>query len=594
MAELKEEFGELRKNVPQFAHVITIFENFSALDDQLLHSEATKKDAEIKLSSIGHTLRRIAGVQLDGTVSMPYRLLSPSRRYSPARACQGDFHESRSLSVDNLIVDVDPELVRKGVRTLMHQVAQIERERVSLNYLTEYLLCNNNEFLFIFSAAQDDFKTQLCSAKKQIHEAGEINCRNESKICKLQQNLRSVQEEKANVESKLTQKSNALVSCEEALKVKTDELNMLREKNASLELSLTSSAEEKAQCEERLEKCRQAVARLESEKRHLQDELARSEGRASKLDLQRVALEGDIQRLQMALQEKESALRNVQERWEQANKSSAQLEDRCVALKTTIDQLKDRVQSAAITETELKAEINCLNKERSDSAQHLVIGQDKIKHVQKSLTNSENERRVLAERLDQAQNTVNELRRSQQSNQDNLQRMQEQLAEMEVAKSSLESQLRITKWNQDTPGDAPGGGGGENDGRDKSDMRRKIDTLNEKVRMLEQEKRYGGATSGSGSKFAGHVQFDRSEKYDGHAEYDSNRMEDSRYSCGLDHTQIENECRDLRMKVRRLETMLAEKEAELARAKAKFSESPKCSTNDAERIDTLRCKPSGC
>lgn len=368
---------------------------------------------------------------------------------------------------------------------------------------------------------------------------------------------------------------------------------MLREKNASLELSLTAGAEEKAQCEERLEKCRQSVARLESEKRHLQDELARSEGRASKLDLQRVALEGDIQRLQMALQEKESALRNVSERWEQANKSSAQLEDRCVALKTTIDQLKDRVQSAAITETELKAEINCLNKDRSDQSQHLVIGQDKIKHIQKSLTNSENERRVLAERLDQAQNSVNELRRTQQSNQDNLQRMQEQLAEMEVAKSSLESQLRIAKWSQDNPDATAVGGGDKNsgdfDGREKSDMRRKIDSLNEKVRLLEQEKRYGGGGGGggnatSGSKFSGHVQFDRSEKYDGHSEYDSNRMEnDSRYSCGLDHTQIENECRDLRMKVRRLETLLAEKEAELARAKAKFSESPKCSTNDAER-----------
>jgi rootletin len=402
--------------------------------------------------------------------------------------------------------------------------------------------------------------------------------------------LRAVQDEKANVESKLTQKANALASCEEALKSKTDELNMLREKNASLELSLSSMGEEKAQCEERLEKCRQSVARLESEKRHLQDELARSEGRASKLDLQRVALEGDIQRLQMALQEKESALRNITERWEQANKSSTQLEDRCVALKTTIDQLKDRVQAAAITETELKAEINCLNKERSDQGQHLIIGQDKIKHVQKSLTNSENERRVLAERLDQAQNSVNELRRSQQSNQDNMQRMQEQLAEMEVAKSSLESQLRIAKWNQENP-DATGGGGGgagdknDFDGREKSEMRRKIDSLNEKVRILEQEKRYGGggndATSGH-SKFSGHVKFDRSEKYD-HGEYDSNRMEDSRFSCGLDHVQIENECRDLRMKVRRLETMLAEKEAELARAKAKFSESPKCSTNDADR-----------
>lgn len=399
--------------------------------------------------------------------------------------------------------------------------------------------------------------------------------------------MRGVQEEKANVESKLVQKSNALTSCEEALKSKTDELNMLREKNASLELSLSSSAEEKAQCEERLEKCRQNVARLESEKRHLQDELARSEGRASKLDLQRVALEGDIQRLQMALQEKESALRSVSERWEQANKSSAQLEDRCVALKTTIDQLKDRVQAAAITETELKAEINCLNKDRADQAQHMIISQDKIKHVQKSLTNSENERRVLSERLDQAQNSVNELRRSQQSNQDNMQRMQEQLAEMEVAKSSLESQLRIAKWSQDNP-DASGVGGGEKnadfEGRDKSEMRRKIDSLNEKVRMLEQEKRYGGGGNAtSGSKFSGHVQFDRSEKYDGHSEYDSNRMETDRFSCGLDHTQIENECRDLRMKVRRLETLLAEKEAELARAKAKFSESPKCSTNDAER-----------
>lgn len=393
------------------------------------------------------------------------------------------------------------------------------------------------------------------------------------------------------MESKLNQKTNALASCEEALKSKTDELNMLREKNASLEMSLSSQAEEKAQCEERLEKCRQSVARLESEKRHLQDELARSESRASKLDLQRVALEGDIQRLQMALQEKDCALRNVQERWEQASKSSAQLEDRCVALKTTIDQLKDRVQAAAITETELKAEINSLNKDRSDQAQHLIIGQDKIKHVQKTLTNSENERRVLAERLDQAQNSINELRRTQQSNQDNMNRMQEQLAEMEVAKSSLESQLRIAKWNQENPDASGGGGGGGGDknissdfeGREKSDMRRKIDSLNEKVRILEQEKRYGGGAT-SGSKFSGHVQFDRSEKYDGHSEYDSNRMEtEGRFSCGLDHTQIENECRDLRMKVRRLETLLAEKEAELARAKAKFSESPKCSTNDTER-----------
>lgn len=56
-----------------------------ALDEQLGQTENAKKEVENKLSSIAHTLRRIAGVQLDGSVTTPYRLLSPSRRFSPAR-----------------------------------------------------------------------------------------------------------------------------------------------------------------------------------------------------------------------------------------------------------------------------------------------------------------------------------------------------------------------------------------------------------------------------------------------------------------------------------------------------------------------------
>ena len=131
-----------------------------------------------------------------------------------------------------------------------------------------------------------------------------------------------------------------------------------------------------------------------------------------------MALEGDIQRLQMALHEKEGSLRNVQDRFEMASRSSSQLEDRCVALKSTVDQLKDRLQAAAITETELKGEINGLHKEKADQGHHVAIGQDKIKQVQKTLTNSENERRVLSERLEQCQGQMNELRRTQQTSQD--------------------------------------------------------------------------------------------------------------------------------------------------------------------------------
>lgn len=551
-----------------------------ALDEQLVHLDAIKKETENKLSSIGHTLRRIAGIQMDGSVSLPYRLLSPSRRYSPARgrSDRDEFHhhhhhhhhhqqqETRSLSGDNAIIDVDPEMVRKGVRTLMQQVAQIERER-------------------------DDFKMQLCTAKKQLQEGGDNQMRLEGKICKLQQHNRAIHEDKTNLEAKLAQKTTALQTTEETLRQKSDDLNITREKAAHLEQSLSTTAEEKSQLEERLEKCRQNACRLESDKRHLQDELARTEGRASKLDLQRVALEGDIQRLQMALQEKDCTIRNLQERLENHQRSGTQLEDRCAALKSTVDQLKERLQAAAITETELRGEIAGLQRHNTDQGHTFALGQDKLKQLQKTLTNSENERRVLSERLDASQHTINELRRSQQATQDQTQRLQEQIAECEVQKSALESQLRLAKWNQENAEQFGGGTGGDQDlarqlvnsQRDRTELRNKLEAMKEKVRHMENEKL---GLEKSGSKFSGHVQFDRSEKslLGDSGELDSNRLESSgyggmgtgsaKYSCGLDHAQIEQESRDLRMKVRRMETLLAEKEAELARAKAKMLESP--------------------
>lgn len=77
-----------------------------------------------------------------------------------------------------------------------------------------------------------------------------------------------------------------------------------------------------------MEKAKQNENKLENEKRHLLDEIARFEGRNNKLDLQRIALDGDIQRLQMTLQEKDNHLRNCQERLENQQRSSTQLEDR--------------------------------------------------------------------------------------------------------------------------------------------------------------------------------------------------------------------------------------------------------------------------
>lgn len=56
-----------------------------ALDVQLLQLEGAKKEVEQKLISVGSTLRRIAGIQFDGSVTLPYKLTSPSRRWSPTK-----------------------------------------------------------------------------------------------------------------------------------------------------------------------------------------------------------------------------------------------------------------------------------------------------------------------------------------------------------------------------------------------------------------------------------------------------------------------------------------------------------------------------
>lgn len=53
-----------------------------ALEAQLIQVENAKKETEQKLCSIGSTLRRIAGIQIDGSV---HQQAKHTRRWSPVR-----------------------------------------------------------------------------------------------------------------------------------------------------------------------------------------------------------------------------------------------------------------------------------------------------------------------------------------------------------------------------------------------------------------------------------------------------------------------------------------------------------------------------
>jgi rootletin len=115
--------------------------------------------------------------------------------------------------------------------------------------------------------------------------------------------------------------------------------------------------DEKGQCEDKLDKMRQAMSKLENEERSLQEELARNESRATRLELQRLSLERDQQRLQMILHEKDSHIQKLQDRCEVQGRNLPSLEERCSSLKSTIDQLNLTVERANAGEAETRAEI---------------------------------------------------------------------------------------------------------------------------------------------------------------------------------------------------------------------------------------------
>ncbi|CAG9120903.1 unnamed protein product [Plutella xylostella] len=234
-----------------------------ALEASLAQLEAGKRDVEAKLSSIAHTLRRICGVHPDGSVQAAARrrLASPARRYSP--------HRGRDHSEDrNDIIDVDPDLIKKGVRNLMHEVCQIEREK-------------------------DDYKSQLAEFKKQLKEQ---QGKGDNKIQSVTASLRNVQEEKARLQSAVAAKDAQINALNESVQTKSVEISTIRDKVTSLEASLTTISEEKLQFENKAESLRIQLSERIQEATELRTALQSSEQRCARLDVRRASLEGDLQR----------------------------------------------------------------------------------------------------------------------------------------------------------------------------------------------------------------------------------------------------------------------------------------------------------
>lgn len=176
----------------------------------------------------------------------------------------------------------------------------------------------------------------------------------------------------------------------------------------------------------------------------------------------------------------------MQDRLDAQSRTTASLEERCASLKSTIEQLNIALERSSTSESELKSEIDILRHALMESNALSQSNSEKFKHLQKQLSNAENERRVLTERLDSAQKTLTEFKHMNQTLTDQNARLQNDLANNEVQRSGLEAQLRLASWPQEASSNK------DEElvrqlhtvQRERSEMRGKVDSLHDKVSYL--------------------------------------------------------------------------------------------------------------
>ena len=105
--------------------------------------------------------------------------------------------------------------------------------------------------------------------------------------------------------------------------------------------------------------------------------------------------------------------------------------------------------------------------------------------LQKQLSNAENERRILSERIESLQEALSDIKHTNQTLTDQITHLQSELANNEVQRCALESQLRMVVYPQEESVN-------KNDEllrqlqiaqRERSEMRGKMEALNDKVNI---------------------------------------------------------------------------------------------------------------
>ncbi|XP_061744407.1 rootletin [Nerophis ophidion] len=340
-----------------------------------------------------------------------------------------------------------------SVQTLEHQLGECERQRRDLAHKLSTLRSTLRRTLGMDAGGRSPRRKPLPGHRPTPAEEQELDLESvQAGLLELQREVRDSQREKDESKAQLVTLNQQLSELQDNSAKLQKSLKHLKEANREtterLRESRTSfslSERDKLSLEEELVQLRSALQASQAESKSLRDQLevltgsqsqAHCEhqrlkevleevrGRAGRLELSNRSLEGELQRDRFRVAQLEAEATPLRERLAEARRKLSESEDRCVGEERLRAALSEQVHKLSAT----------LGEHRGGEANL----QEQIGQLQRAVTASEHDRRLLQDLLDKSRDALSESKKLNHSLTERAQNLQRAHEDAELRNSALE------------------------------------------------------------------------------------------------------------------------------------------------------------
>lgn len=410
----------------------------AALEQALARCDGAKNDAEAKLLAIHSHLRKQLG--FDKAAVIRGRSRSPTRGRPSAPAKGFDNVYATTVADPTLMVGQKKEvsLPETAVESIVGSVnvSDIDPDEVHIvlkDFVTE---------LAEATKGKDEANAHATLMANHLKDTKDENARLNDVLNKVKKNLGDTEEDKRDVDGRLTSAGTTIMLQEEQIRRNERDIKVKADKIDTLERGLKESDDSNKIANDKLSKMKSNQNILESDRKKLKVALDSSESGKTQLELGKRTLEGDIARMNLVLTDKETEKEVLKNRVESLLKQGKSSEEKAQSLALNLDRLNLALNKENASGTEMNEKIQALNVSLTESGNTTTSLQDKMSELQKALTASENDRRVLQEKLEATRKSEQEAKNAQYDLEQGKKDLTQDLLDRDTRIMELEAQVR--------------------------------------------------------------------------------------------------------------------------------------------------------